>query len=105
MDNKTVIKYIVEGCRMFKVPIINIIPSGDINIKISFPEVNDIFINTNKKVIIKQKDAEPYPHFNLFANNDIISYKYGFFNNGTIIITTFGGKCEIEETHEMVYDG
>ena len=102
MDNKIIIKYIVEGCRMFKVPTITIIPSGDINIKISFPGIDDININTNSNVIIYQKETEPYPYFNLYANDKIIGNKSGYFNNGTIIIR---GPCIYEETHTLEYDG
>ena len=108
MDNKLIIKYIVEGCRMFKVPTITIIPSGDINIKISFPGVDDIninFLGNNNNLVIYQKETDPYPHFNLYANNKIIGNKSGYFNNGTIIINTFGNKCTYEETHTMEYDG
>lgn len=90
---------------MFKVPIITIIPKGEVYIKISFPGVNDITINTNEKVIIKQAECEPYPNLNLFANDKIISTKSGFFNHGTIIIDTLGNECVYEETHEMSYDG
>ncbi len=102
MSNKTIIKYVVEGCRMYSVPTITIIPSGDINIKISFPGIEDIIINTNNNVIIQQKECEPYPHYNLYANDKILSNKSGYFSNGTIIIT---GQCSYEETYTMEYDG
>jgi hypothetical protein len=105
MSNIIIIKYIVEGCRMFKVPTITIIPSGDINIKISFPELEDIIINTNNNLVIYQKETEPYPYFYLYANNKIIGKKSGYFSNGTIIINTFGNQCVYEETHTMEYDG
>ena len=106
MEPKTIIKYIVKGCRMYEVPIIKIIPNNinnniNINIKLSFLNVDDINIDTNDIIIICQKDTEPYPHFNLFANDKIIANKSGFFNNGTIIIT---GECSVEETHQMIYD-
>ncbi len=102
MSNKTIIKYVVEGCRMFKVPTITIIPSGDIHIKIVFPNVDDININTNSHIKIYQKETEPYPYFNLYANEKIIGNKSGYFNNGTIIID---GPCSYEETYTMEYDG
>ncbi len=102
MENKTIIKYKVEGCRMHSVPIIKIIPNGDINIKLTFPKIDDININTNNIVVINQEEVEPYPHFNLFANDKIIANKKHFFDNGTIIIT---GECKVEETHKMMYDG
>ena len=102
MDNKTIIKYIIKGCRMHEVPIINIITNNNIYIKLSFPNKEDINIRTNNSIIIYQKETEPYPHFNLFANDKIIGNNNGFFNNGTIIIT---GDCHVEETSEMMYDG
>ncbi len=92
----------IEGCRMYKVPIITIIPSGDINIKIAFPNMNDFNITTNSNVVIYQKETEPYPYYNLYVNDKIISNKSGYFNNGTIIID---GPCNYEETHIMEYDG
>ncbi len=104
MDDKIIIKYIVEGCRMFKVPIIHIYPTNSINIKITFPDIEDINITTNQNLIIKQSETEPYPHFNLFANNTIISTKKYQYNNGTIIISTHGYECKYNETFEMCYD-
>jgi hypothetical protein len=101
MDNKTIIRYIVEGVRMYKVPVIKIIPIGHINIKFVFPDLNDINIDTNTEIIISQEQTEPYPFFNLYANNKIIAKKSGFFNNGTIIIT---GLCSFEETYRTHYD-
>ena len=76
MSNKTIIKYVVEGCRMFKVPTITIIPLGDINIKISFPGIEDINIKIQENisnVVIYQKETDPYPHYNLYANNKKIA--------------------------------
>jgi hypothetical protein len=108
MSNIIIIKYIVEGCRMYKVPTITIIPSGDINIKISFPGVEDIninFLGNNSNLVIYQKATEPYPYFYLYANDKIIGKKSGYFNNGTIIVNTFGNPCVYEETHTMEYDG
>ncbi len=102
MSNKTIIKYTVEGCRMHSVPIIKIIPNGDINIKLTFPKIDDININTNNIVVINQEEVEPYPYFNLFANEKVIAKNYGYFNHGTIIIT---GECKVEETQKMMYDG
>jgi hypothetical protein len=101
MANKTVIKYNVEGMRMFKVPIIKIIPNNTINIKLSFPNISDINIDTNNIVVIHQKQQEQYNVFNLYANDKIISNKNGLFDNGTIIIT---GNCNVEETYQMIYD-
>ncbi len=103
MSTKTIIKYNVEGCRMFKIPIITIIPvnNSDIIIRICFPGITDIIINSNEKVIIKQVESDPYPHSDLLANNKIISNTKGFFDNGTIIIN---GNCVYEETYETYYD-
>ena len=101
MSNKTVIKYNTEGMRMFKLPIISIYPEGDINIKITFPDSEDININTNQNVIIKQGETEPYPCMNLYLNGQIISTKKHFYNNGTIIIS---GACYYNESFEMYYD-
>ena len=105
MTDEIIIKYIVEGCRMFKVPLIHIYPSNNINIKITFPDTKDIYINTNENIIIKQEETEPYPTFNLFANDKIISTKIHQYNNGTIIINTNGHPCNYIETFEMHYDG
>ncbi len=105
MTDKIIIKYIVEGCRMFKVPIIHVYPSNDISIKITFPDIKDININTNQNIIIKQAETEPYPTFNLFVNDTIISTKQYQYNNGTIIINTHGHPCKYVETFEMQYDG
>ncbi len=101
MSNKTIIKYNVEGMRMFSVPVITIYPQGDISIKITFPDIEDININTNQKLIIKQDETEPYPCMNLFLNDQIISTKEMFYTNGTIIIT---GNCSYDESFEMHYD-
>ncbi len=93
--SKTIIKYIVTGMRTYDVPIITIIPKQDISIKITFPNMDDINIETNSNIVITQKEDEPYPTMNLVANDKIIAVNRGFFTNGTIIIT---GDCSYEET-------
>jgi hypothetical protein len=103
MAYKTVIKYKIEGLRMYKLPIITIYPHEIINIKIAFPDIEDININTDQNVIIKQTVTEPYPNMNLLVNNEIISSKPCFYNNGTIIITS-NNKCDYNETFEMLTD-
>ncbi len=103
MSDKTIIKYIVEGCRMFSVPIITIIPtSPNVNINITFPDVDSSFnFNINEITVIQQKENNEYPYSDLYLNNNIIHTKKHFYNNGTIIIT---GKCQIKEEKIMVYD-
>jgi hypothetical protein len=103
MSYKTVIKYKVEGLRMYKLPIITIYPDEIINIKIAFPDIEDIIINTDQNVIIKQTETEPYPNMNLLVNNEIVSSKPYFYNNGTIIITS-NNKCNYNETFDMIND-
>ncbi len=101
---KTVIKYIITGLHMFKIPIINIIPIGDIEIKITFPNINDNntwSISTNNKITITQKCIFNTNDVNLIINETILGTKDEFYNNGTIIIT---GECTIEESHYMYYD-
>ncbi len=100
--DKTIIKYKVEGCRQFSIPIVKIIPDGDINIKISFPDIETITINTNETITITQEEDEPYPNSKLIANNKSLGSKMYFYDNGTIIIT---GKCKYEITEKIVYDG
>ena len=97
---KTVIKYIVTGPRMFEIPIINIMPIGDIKIKITFPE-NTWSISTNNKVVITQKCEFDNNDVHLSINENILGTKDGFYNNGTVIVT---GDCTIEESHYMYYD-
>ncbi len=109
MEYQTVIKYNIEGMRMYKLPIITICPLDyNINIKILFPDIDDIDINICSKdidnIIIKQIETEPYPNMNLLLNDTIISTKRHFYNNGTIIITTYGYKCNYTESFEMYYD-
>jgi hypothetical protein len=102
MDNKTIIKYEIDGCRQFSIPIVKIIPDGDINIKIAFPDAKTITIDTNSTITITQEEDEPYPFSKLTANNQTLGSKMYFYNNGTIIIN---GKCIYEITHKIVYDG
>ena len=102
MDNKTIIKYKIDGCRQFSIPIVKIIPDGDINIKIAFPDAKTIIIDTNATITITQEEDEPYPFSKLTANNQTLSSKMYFYDNGTIIIT---GKCIYEITDKIVYDG
>ncbi len=101
--DKTIIKYKVEGCRQFSIPIVKIIPDGDINIKISFPDIETIIIDTNETIIITQiEDEDNYPNSILTVNNKSLGSKKYFYDNGTIIIT---GKCKYEITEKIVYDG
>ncbi len=104
MANYIIIKYNVEGTRMFKVPIIHIYPTNPINIKIAFPDIDDINIKITQNIIIKQSLTEPFPNFNLFINDKIISTKRFIYNNGTIIINTHGNECTYRETFEIHYD-
>jgi hypothetical protein len=102
MNNKTIIRYEIDGSRQFSIPIVKIIPDGDINIKISFPDAKTILINTNSTITITQEEDTPYPFSKLTANNQTLGSKMYFYNNGTIIIN---GKCIYEITHKIVYDG
>ncbi len=103
MDNKTIIKYKVEGCRQFSIPIVKIIPDGHINVKICFPDIDTIIIDTNKTITITQvEDEDNYPNSILTANDKNLGSKQYFYDNGTIIIT---GKCKYEITEKIVYDG
>jgi hypothetical protein len=102
--DKTVIKYIVTGSRQFEIPIINITPIGDIEIKITFPDSKSTktwVISTNKKVTITLKCEFDNNDVHLIANDNILGTKDGFYNNGTIIVT---GECTVEESHYMYYD-
>lgn len=102
--NKTVIKYNVTGERMFEIPIINITPISDIEIKITFPDAKSTktwVISTNKKVTITLKCEFDNNDVYLMANDTILETKDGFFKNGTIIVT---GECIVEESHYMYYD-
>ncbi len=102
MDNKTIIRYEIDGCRQFSIPIVKIIPDGDINIKISFPDAKTILIDTNSTITITQEEDKPYPFSKLTANNQTLGSKMYLYNNGTIIIN---GKCIYEITYKIVYDG
>ncbi len=103
MDNKTIIKYKVEGCRQFSIPIVQIIPDGDINIKMLWPDFETITIDTNETIIITQvEDEDNYPNSILTANNKSLGSKKYFYDDGTIIIT---GKCNYKITEKIVYDG
>ncbi len=97
MENKTVIiDYKVTGMRTYNLPIITILPSSNINITIKFPDIDEINIKTNQKSIIKQSACEPYPSMILLINDEIISTKKCFYDNGKIIIT--GNFTHIEST-------
>ena len=100
MSVKTVIKYIINGERKLQIRIINIIPNGDIDIKITFPN-NTWSISTNNKVIITQKRIFSTDTINLLINDTILGIKNSYYNEGTIIIT---GECTYEESYYDVYD-
>jgi hypothetical protein len=104
MSNKTIINYIVKGSRMYELPIITIYPLENyINIKIQFPNMEDINIKTNKNIIIKQEVTEPYPNMKLLANDKVIHTKPEFYNKGTITITS-DHKFNYIESFTLYYD-
>ncbi len=104
MSRTIVIKYNVTGSRMLRIPIITIYPCDSANIKITFPDIEDINININKNIIITQNMTEPYPYWNLYCNDNIISTKKYVYHNGTITITTNSNECNYIESFKMFYD-
>ena len=98
---ETILKYTIdESQRMFKIPIITIIPEGQINVKIIFQSI-EITINVDEEIIITQYAVRDTQYFNLNVNENVIATKEYFFNDGNIIIN---GECAYCQTYKMYYD-
>ncbi len=98
---ETIIKYTIdESQRMFIIPIITIIPEGQINVKIIFQSI-EVNIQVDEQIIITQYAVRDTQYFNLNVNDNVFATKEYFFNDGNIIIN---GKCSYIQTHKIYYD-